>query len=404
MKMPFISKDIENIEDEKKQEARKKEIEKQMKEDAEIAMKLMVENEEKKRIEQEKKEREMKEKMEAEDKELKKKKEELEHKFRLELKKKKEAKDVEEKKFKKKARSVGENKRRDMLEANLEDLKATKGAILVVSEDTITTRYGYAFSRDEIAEGSTSKMYRGETGSEQLMVKIIQLKLLEPNLANNIVEFGCQVYRFLISHNHPNIIKFYEVFMTKEKIYIFMDYIEGSKTLSDRIKVGLIESEILNYEKQVGEALCFLHDNGIGHRNLSTRSFLTKEDRIYMFQFNSSRICWTDPDTLYPFALPIITDNTPHPAPEEIDNPNPINPMKTDIWKYGELILTMFLKMHHFKLRSKEPIKKQWNQATMKPELQAHPKVIDMLSKIFVKDPNKRPEMYDVLSCSWFRN
>jgi calcium-dependent protein kinase len=103
----------------------------------------------------------------------------------------------------------------------------------------------------------------------------------------------------LKSLDHPNIIKIYEYFNTKNKIYITFEYCSGGE-LFDKISSikNFKESNIAYLLKQLISAVNFLHSNGIIHRDLKPENIIlenkTKEGEetfiIKLIDFGTSQI------------------------------------------------------------------------------------------------------------------
>lgn len=95
--------------------------------------------------------------------------------------------------------------------------------------------------------------------------------------------------------NHPNIVKFIEVFKTKKgKLCIVMDYCDGGD-LQNRIKEqrGKIfsENQIIEWFTQVCLGLKHIHDRKIIHRDLKGQNiFLNKNGILKVGDFGICKI------------------------------------------------------------------------------------------------------------------
>ena len=69
--------------------------------------------------------------------------------------------------------------------------------------------------------------------------------------------------------NHPNIVKFYGFFEEKESFYMILEYMNGG-TLFDYLNiVGTLKiKEAVEFLKDVVEALIYMHEKSIAHRDL----------------------------------------------------------------------------------------------------------------------------------------
>ncbi|KPP72286.1 NUAK family SNF1-like kinase 1-like [Scleropages formosus] len=81
------------------------------------------------------------------------------------------------------------------------------------------------------------------------------------------------------SLRHPNIIRIYEVFESKDKIVIVMEYAKGGE-LYDYVntKRRLSETEARKIFRQITSAVHYCHKNGVVHRDLKLENILLDED------------------------------------------------------------------------------------------------------------------------------
>ena len=79
----------------------------------------------------------------------------------------------------------------------------------------------------------------------------------------------------LVSLDHPNIIKLYELYEDMKYIYLVMEYCSGGDLL-DRIstKGHYTEQEVVNVTRKILQAVGFLHQNNIAHRDIKADNFL----------------------------------------------------------------------------------------------------------------------------------
>ena len=97
--------------------------------------------------------------------------------------------------------------------------------------------------------------------------------------------------------NHPNIIRFKEVYKTKAgQLCIVMDYadggdLDGKIKEQKKLKKKLTEVEILLIFTQVCLAMKHVHDRKIIHRDIKTQNiFLTKAGIVKVGDFGVARV------------------------------------------------------------------------------------------------------------------
>lgn len=141
--------------------------------------------------------------------------------------------------------------------------------------------------------------------------------------------------------NHPNIIKFKDVFKDKKLfLNVVMEYADDGE-LADKIKekkrTGQVftEEEILNYFTQICLAIKHCHDRKILHRDLKAHNvFLTRRGLVKLGDFGIARVLGGTRDK----ARSIV--GTPLYLSPEILRSQPYN-TKTDIWSLGTLLYEM---------------------------------------------------------------
>ena len=147
--------------------------------------------------------------------------------------------------------------------------------------------------------------------------------------------------------NHPNIVRFREVYKTKKgKLCIVMDYADGGdlqSKIKERYKQKdrnnrmnyLTEDELLDWFTQICLAMKHCHDKKILHRDLKSQNiFLTKKGLIKLGDFGIAR----------------VLSNTRSKAKTVVGTPYYLSPeiirsesysFKSDIWSLGVLMYEM---------------------------------------------------------------
>jgi calcium-dependent protein kinase len=127
----------------------------------------------------------------------------------------------------------------------------------------------------KLGKGSYGKVYevKNKTTGE-----IRACKQLSKSNLSNLKKFEKEI-ELLIKTDHPNIIKLYEVYETKKKLYLIMEKCNGGE-LFDKI-ISRISSGQMYSEKtaaylilQIMSAVDYCHKNGICHRDLKPENIL----------------------------------------------------------------------------------------------------------------------------------
>lgn len=112
------------------------------------------------------------------------------------------------------------------------------------------------------------------------------------NELKSIVRLFVQEARSLAKLSHPNIVGVHQVFEDNDTAYMALDFVEG-RDLLDTIedpKNGLTPAQIKALLKDMLDAVGFIHDQGILHRDISPDNILIGKDmRPVLIDFGAAR-------------------------------------------------------------------------------------------------------------------
>ncbi|EAR93072.2 Serine/Threonine kinase domain protein (macronuclear) [Tetrahymena thermophila SB210] len=142
--------------------------------------------------------------------------------------------------------------------------------------------------------------------------------------------------RILQQLNHPNIVKFKDVYTTKKgKLCIIMEYADGgdlAKVVKDARGKYLQEKQILDWFTQICLAMKHVHDRKIIHRDLKGQNiFLTRNHIVKLGDFGIARVLSKTVEK----AKTMV--GTPYYLSPEIIESKPYS-FKTDIWSLGVIL------------------------------------------------------------------
>ena len=204
--------------------------------------------------------------------------------------------------------------------------------------------------------------------------------------------------RLLASLNHKNVIGYREAFydQTSKTLNIVMEYADDGD-LSTKIKQAIKrqiffeESKIWSTLIQILEGLKYLHKSDIIHRDLkSANIFLTKKGGVKIGDLNVSKIIGK--------SMAFTQTGTPYYASPEIWNDYPYD-YKCDIWSTGCIIYEMASLKMPFRGTSMQNLYNNVMKGVFEPIPSRYSNdLMDIISLILIKNPNKRPSAEELLN------
>jgi len=241
---------------------------------------------------------------------------------------------------------------------------------------------------DLIYEGMLAKSYKAY---DPLLNRKVFLKIMHPNLSsdNSWIRRFEREARIQAKLKHPNIVTIYELGKDKN-FFIASEYVEGC-TLKDLIvKNGRVEMrELSNILIQVINALEYLHEKGIVHRDIKPQNILiSKTNDVKLADFGLAFSPKEDSITQQGFTLGTPEYMSPEQAiGKKVD-------FRSDIFSLGVTIYESLSGKNPFRGESyADSINKiinfrQINLSRSIPDLPAS--VADIVDKMLIKDKERR--------------
>ena len=199
---------------------------------------------------------------------------------------------------------------------------------------------------------------------------------------------------------HPNIVKLHEVFEDSHRVFMVLDYAEHGDALKYIQAVGAISEQLArSWTFQICDAVRYMHDQNIAHRDLKLENLLLDGDRnIKLSDFGFIR-------QMKPNHYSSTFCGSKSYAAPEILTGRPYNPKKSDVWAIG-VILYIFVtgKMPFDETKgTKSIIVEQKGLNFGWPKTRRISNVCKaLIAKTFIWDFNKRPDIHEILADSWF--
>jgi PAS domain S-box-containing protein len=235
--------------------------------------------------------------------------------------------------------------------------------------------------------GKVKKAHRIDTG-EEVAVKIINKKLMNEEEGGRALR-EIDILRRL---DHPNIIRFHEMVDTCDRLYLFMEYMEGGHTLKKYIEKGLSEQESKELFRQIATAILYCHTMQVVHRDIKpTNILIDSTGRAKMIDFGLSAISEAG-------KLQGTFCGSPAYAPPEIILGTKYMGPAADVWSLGVLLYAMVANKLPFDCLGKI-LACNWTRPESVSE-----ECRDLLNKMIVYDPSKRISMSDIMLHPWMNS
>ena len=205
---------------------------------------------------------------------------------------------------------------------------------------------------------------------------------------------------------HPNVVKYHTSFKTKEFLNIVLEFVENGSLANTVKKFGsLPESLIAIYVEQVLQGLCYLHVQGVIHRDIKGANILTtKEGTVKLADFGVATKVESLPDAKDKAARNKTYDDvagTPYwMAPEVIEMSIPS--VASDIWSVGATIIEMLTGAPpYFDLAAMPALFRIVQDPHPPLPKDASPALSDFLMQCFRRDPATRLSARQLLQHKW---
>uniref|UniRef100_A0A7S0ZLX4 non-specific serine/threonine protein kinase n=1 Tax=Noctiluca scintillans TaxID=2966 RepID=A0A7S0ZLX4_NOCSC len=202
--------------------------------------------------------------------------------------------------------------------------------------------------------------------------------------------------------DHPNIVRFQEVFMTRKcRLCIVMDYADGGDVHQEikRREGKLIqESRVLEWFVQTCIALKHVHERKVLHRDLKTQNiFLMATGQIKLGDFGIAKVLEATKD----YAKTMV--GTPYYLSPEIIEDRPYS-FKSDVWSCGVVLYEMATLRHPFDADSLVILAGKILRDQHPPVVGYSEPLNGLVNKMLAKDARLRPTISDVLDTAFLQS
>ena len=250
-----------------------------------------------------------------------------------------------------------------------------------------------------IKSGGFAQVYLGENVLNKKMVAIkkTDIKNFSTEEIFNLTREG----KIISNLNHPNIIKIYCYYAHENYLYNVMEFAKGGE-LTQYIKntKEIPEDKIKSIFKQIYDAVKYIHNKNIIHRDLKTNNivFLDEEKtKVAIIDFGiSSSSCGGD----------VLNAGTLKYLPPEAFEGSERNSIKIDMWALGVILYMLNFKAFPFDGKYASDIKKSiiFEPVKYPKNIKIRKSLLNLINKLLEKDIDKRISTADESFSEYFND
>lgn len=242
----------------------------------------------------------------------------------------------------------------------------------------------------KIGEGSTGVVCiaREKHSGRQVAVKMMDLRKQQRRelLFNEVV--------IMRDYRHQNVVEMYKSALVGEELWVIMEYLQGGALTNIVSETRLTEEQIATVCESVLQALCYLHSQGVIHRDIKSDSILlTLDGRVKLSDFGFCAQISKD----VPKRRSLV--GTPYWMAPEVVSKTPYG-TEVDIWSLGIMVVEMVdgeppyfseTPISAMKRLRDEPPPTARNASKISPVLR------DFLDSMLTREPQQRSSASDLL-------
>lgn len=233
------------------------------------------------------------------------------------------------------------------------------------------------------------------------------VKIVERTSNAKELEFVQREINVLLSISHPNIVRTYDIFDERDKIYLVMDFVAGGDFFDYIAKKGkLTEPAAKHVMWQMLQGLDYLHANNIVHRDIKPENVLVTSTNPLVIQLTDFGFAnFIDPMSAAPATdMKSMVGTGCYMAPEVVDGRGHGKPV--DVFATAVVMFRVLTGRLPFRGMTLQECYKQamgeradfggtgWKGISMEAR--------KLCRSMLCPDPAKRPSIKDILKDDWF--
>ena len=284
------------------------------------------------------------------------------------------------------------------------DLKFLKESPLIYisydNKDFSYLNYYYEYKIIKpIKSGGFAEVYLAENilNKKLVAIKKTDIKYFSTDEIYNLTREG----RLLSNLNHPNIIKIYCYYTYENYLYNVMEYAKGGElTQYINSTKDIPEEKIKSIFKQIYDAVKYIHNKNIIHRDLKTNNvvFLDQEKtKVAIIDFGISST-FSGGDVLNAGTLKYL--------PPETFQENNKNSIKIDMWALGVILYILYFKKFPYDGKNSTEIKNKilFEPVSYPKNVKVRKTLMNLINKLLDKNSDDRISTADESFSNYFND
>jgi len=134
--------------------------------------------------------------------------------------------------------------------------------------------------RGHFAEVYVGQALRKHKNAAHQEAELVAIKAIHRNRTNEeTLHREVDTMLRVATHNNPNIVSLYDAFLTKDTLYLVMEYCKGGELFDHLVTKGpYTEQTASKLCKQLASVIKFMHSHGVVHRDLKPENCLLSDD------------------------------------------------------------------------------------------------------------------------------
>lgn len=258
----------------------------------------------------------------------------------------------------------------------------------------------YDIERYPVGKGAFAQVFKGVLKTNK-DIKVAIKVFLKDKLGDCNLKAIREEVKVLCKLDHPNIVKYYDVYEDSKNVFIVTEFIEG-KTLSQELvdrKTHFAETTVAHIMSQLVSAIHHCHANNIAHRDIKPDNIIIDaKGNVTLIDFGLSKAYSKERNLRTKAGSPLFM------APE-VDHDQKYS-SKCDIWGLGVLLYILLsnnvpfsIKHYNRIVKGLEKCEPQFNTEIWEATSKSAKKLVQ---RMIVYDPIKRIGIEELADHKWF--